>query len=62
MSEQLDVYNPDELTKHMINDLIDKGVRFDIIPGLSAEEYSPIILKEANENGDSKRSIIGAIF
>ena len=39
---RIDIYNPDTLTKHIINDLIDMGKRFDVIPGLEEEEYSEI--------------------
>lgn len=62
---KLNIYNPEKLTKHMINDLIDKGIRFDIIPGLEEEEYSEIDLKEAVDSGRKSKesvSIIGTIF
>lgn len=62
---KLNIYNPEKLTKHMINDLIDKGIRFDIISGLEEEEYSEIDLKEAVDSGGKSKesvSIIGTIF
>lgn len=62
MTERIDIYNPDSLTKHMINELIDKGRRFDIIPGLEDEEYSSVSLKEADKSGNSSKSIIGTVF
>ena len=58
----LNIYNPDMLTKHMINSLIDKGVRFDVVPGLEPEEYSKLEFKEASTDGNGEKSIIGTIF
>lgn len=63
MNEQsLKVYDPEVLTKHLINELIDKGVRFDIIPGLEPEEYDDPMEEVKGDKEDGSKSIIGSIF
>ena len=56
------VYNPDVLTKHIINELIDKGKRFDVIPGLEPEEYDNPMEDMKGEKEDGSKSIIGSVF
>lgn len=52
--ERIKIYNPDKLTKNMINDLIDKGVRFDIIADLDESDYSEPEVNEVRKNEHSR--------
>lgn len=55
------IYNPDKITKSMINKLIDKGQRFDIIYGLEENDYDNP-MEEMEVKVDNVKTIIGSIF